>query len=87
MTGDDTAADDDTGTWATRPGNRLPGDIAARIRAAREAGVEERHIRLILAEAFTAPTAPTATTHTTTHARPPATSEPRPPDPALHEPP
>ncbi|GAA1120886.1 hypothetical protein [Kitasatospora arboriphila] len=62
MTGDDTAAGDDTSTWARRPGGRLPGDIAARIRAAREAGVEERHIRLILAEAFTTPT----TTHTTT---------------------
>ncbi|MCU7820243.1 hypothetical protein [Kitasatospora sp. DSM 101779] len=45
------------GTWVAAPTGRLPGDIAARIRAAREAGVEERHIRLILAEAFAAPAA------------------------------
>ncbi|WP_159400947.1 hypothetical protein [Streptomyces sp. NRRL B-24484] len=55
MTGDAPAEGDDAGTWATPRTGRLPGDIAARVRAAREAGVEERHIRLILAEAFAVP--------------------------------
>ncbi|MEV7181026.1 hypothetical protein [Kitasatospora sp. NPDC093679] len=53
MTGHVRAWADDIGTWKTAPVHRLPGVIAARIRAAREAGVEERHIRLILAESFT----------------------------------
>ncbi|MFJ1709095.1 hypothetical protein [Kitasatospora sp. NPDC088346] len=43
---------DDAGGWVTAPAGRPPGDIAARIRAAREAGVEERHLAAILAEVF-----------------------------------
>lgn len=62
MTAHGPAEADDTGTWETAPARRLPGDIAARIRAAREAGVEERHIRVILAEAFTTSTGAAAAT-------------------------
>ncbi|GAA2784654.1 hypothetical protein GCM10010441_07020 [Kitasatospora paracochleata] len=52
MTGRVSVGPDDAGGWAPVPAGRLPGDIAAPIRAAREAGVEKRHLAAILAEAF-----------------------------------
>ncbi|WP_406209218.1 hypothetical protein OH807_38330 [Kitasatospora sp. NBC_01560] len=52
MTGSVSVGPDGAPKGLTAPVGRLPGDIAARIRAAREAGVEERHLAVILAEAF-----------------------------------
>ncbi|MEU9045063.1 MULTISPECIES: hypothetical protein [unclassified Kitasatospora] len=52
MTSSVSVGPEDAGSWVSAPAGRLPGDIAARIRAAREAGVEERHLAAILAEAF-----------------------------------
>jgi hypothetical protein len=50
MTSSMPAGLDDGGDWVTIPTGRLPGDIVARIRVARAAGVEERHLAAILAE-------------------------------------